>query len=199
MIQPDTIDWKGTQRWLALTKGHCRPVDRAESKWQNGNSIAQQPVRIANYFSCVLCIGRLLIPRPNNRDRFMQISTIVFSLPAVAPFADFVIRISPIVWKQMHFYTARASNATLHPHFFFTILAWRNGRSFVVPFSPLVASSFFLHPWRRCELFFARPGLLEEEIDADVFSGRTWKKVFLRGSLIGRMIGNFFYYLSLIY
>lgn len=42
--------------WL-LTKGHCRSVDRAEWKWQNGNSIAQQPVWIANYFSCVSCIG----------------------------------------------------------------------------------------------------------------------------------------------
>ena len=52
-----------------------------------------------------------------------------------------------------------------------------------------------LHPLREC--FYAKPGLLEEEIDADVFLGRTWKKVFFRGSLIGcisfgRMIGNFF-------
>lgn len=80
---------------IVVVFGHCRPLDRAESKWQTVTRFQGRPVHGLRIIS--LWWLAPLISRPNNRDRFMQIPTIAPSSPslpfparpaATVPFAD---------------------------------------------------------------------------------------------------------------
>lgn len=93
-----------------LAYRHCRPLDRAESKWQTVTRLAGSAcTRIANYSSC----GAAIISRPNNRDRFMQISTI--TLPtSCRPFHRFRRIKSSIVRSEIRLLRVRPNPQELY-------------------------------------------------------------------------------------
>lgn len=66
---------------IVVVFGHCRPLDRAESKWQTVTRFQGRPVHGLRIIS--LWWLAPLISRPNNRDRFMQIPTIAPSSPSL--------------------------------------------------------------------------------------------------------------------
>lgn len=75
-------DHKDDSLFDIVVFGHCRPLDRAESKWQTVTRFRARPVRGLRIIS--LWWLAPLISRPNNRDRFMQIPTIASPPPPLS-------------------------------------------------------------------------------------------------------------------